>query len=223
VDRVLDLLLPQRCTVCSLPGSQLCDGCRSGLPRIEPPLCERCGAPTAWPVARCRECAGRRLAFASARAAVEYDTRVRRLVAAWKERGLRRLAAPAAELVAEVVAQPRVEAIAFVPRDRDRTLNRGHHTAEALARELSVRWNLPLVPLLARTRAAARQRGLTRAERRRNLRGAFAATDPPPARVALVDDVYTTGATVHFAASELRRAGARSVHVVTFARTIRIR
>ena len=220
---MLDLLLPQRCTVCSLPGSQLCGGCRSGLPRIEPPLCDRCGAPTAWPVSRCRECAERRLAFATARAAVEYDARVRRLVAAWKERGLRRLAAPAAELVAELVERPDVKGVAYVPRDRDRTLTRGHHTAEALARELAARWELPLLPLLRRTRAAPRQRGLSRADRRRNLRDAFVAHREPPTRVALVDDVYTTGATAHFASSALRRAGARRVHVVTFARTIRIR
>ncbi|HZD86480.1 MAG TPA: double zinc ribbon domain-containing protein, partial [Gaiellaceae bacterium] len=61
---MLDLLLPQRCVVCGRDGSQLCTGCREGLPRLDPPLCARCGAPTAWPVERCRECAGRRLAFA---------------------------------------------------------------------------------------------------------------------------------------------------------------
>jgi ComF family protein len=223
VDLVLDLLLPQRCTVCSLPGGQLCGGCRSSLPRIEPPLCDRCGAPTAWPVGRCRECTGRRLAFASARAAVEYDVAVRRLVAAWKERGLRRLAVTAAELVLEVVERPDVAALAFVPRDRDRTLKRGHHTAESLARELASAWQLPLLAALHRPRAAPRQRGLSRAERRRNLRGAFVPRAEAPTRVALVDDVYTTGATVHFAASALRKAGARRVEVVTFARTIRIR
>jgi ComF family protein len=223
VDSVLDLLLPQRCTVCSLPGSQLCGGCRSSLPRIEPPLCGRCGAPTAWPVARCRECTGRRLAFASARAAVEYDTSVRRLVTAWKERGLRRLVETAAELVLEVVPRPDVAAVAFVPRDRDRTLRRGHHTAEVLARELAAAWQIPLLGALDRRRAAPRQRGLSRAERRRNLRGAFAVQTSAPTRIALVDDVYTTGATVHFAASALRQAGARRVEVVTFARTIRIR
>jgi ComF family protein len=223
VDRVLDLLLPQRCTVCSLPGSQLCGGCRSSLPRIEPPLCDRCGTPTAWPVNRCRECTGRRLAFASARAAVEYDAGVRRLVAAWKERGLRRLAETAAQLVVEVVERPDAAALTFVPRDRDRTLKRGHHTAEALARELAESWQLPLLPALERPRAAPRQRGLSRAERRRNLRGAFVARTSVPSRVVLVDDVYTTGATVHFAASALRKAGANRVEVVTLARTIRIR
>jgi ComF family protein len=222
VDLVLDLLLPQRCTVCSLPGSQLCGGCRSSLPRVEPPLCDRCGAPTAWPVARCRECTGRRLAFGSARAALEYDASVRRVVAAWKERGLRRLAASAADLVTEVVERPRVAAVAFVPRDRDRTLRRGHHPAEALAHELAARWELPVLGTLVRASGAPRQRGLSREARRRNLRGAFAATTAVPSRIALVDDLYTTGATAHFAAAALRKNGARRVEVVTFARAIRI-
>ena len=220
---MLDLLLPQRCTVCSLPGSQLCVGCRSGLPRIEAPLCERCGAPTAWPVARCRECTGRRLAFASARAAVRYDESVRRLVAAWKERGLRRLAAVAADVVVEAIERPAGTALVFVPPDRDRTLKRGHHAAERLARELAPRWELPVAPLLARSGPAPRQRGLTRAERRRNLASAIAVRARVPTRIVLVDDVYTTGATVHFAASALRKGGARRVDVVTFARTIRLR
>ena len=77
---VLDLLLPQRCLVCGRGGAQLCEACRDGLGCLEPPLCARCGAPVAWPVARCRECTGRRLAFASARAAVPYDPSVRALV-----------------------------------------------------------------------------------------------------------------------------------------------
>jgi ComF family protein len=219
---VLDLLLPQRCLVCSRPGSQVCAGCTSELRRIAPPLCERCGAPTAWPVRRCAECAGRRLAFDRARAAVEYDEPVRHVVAAWKERGLRRLAAWAAAVVAEGLPRPDATCIAFVPGDPDRRLRRGH-AAERLANELAELWALPCTPLLRRTRGSVRQRGLTRRERRRNVAGAFLARGPVPARVLLVDDVYTTGATVNAAASTLRKGGARRVEVVTFARTIRVR
>src|SRR5436190_14419200 len=111
---MLDLLLPQRCLVCGAGGAQLCAGCRGALPRLVPPLCERCGAPTAWPVRRCRECAGRRVAFAGARAALAYDIRVRALVSAWKERGLRGLAGVAAEIVAEAIDPPVADTITFV-------------------------------------------------------------------------------------------------------------
>ncbi|MGB2875343.1 MAG: double zinc ribbon domain-containing protein [Gaiellaceae bacterium] len=219
--RLLDLLLPLRCVVCGREGEQLCAGCREDMPALRPPVCDRCGAPTAWPVARCRECAGRRLAFASARAAVEYDDRVRRFVAAWKERGLRRLAAEAAELTAEALPAPRVAALAFVPPDRERVLTRGHHPAERFALELGTRWGLPVESLVARTRSVPHQRGLTLAERRRNVAGAFSPAAAAPARVALVDDVYTSGATAAAASSALRKAGVRRVEVVTFARVVR--
>jgi predicted amidophosphoribosyltransferase len=199
----------------------LCTDCLARLPRLGPTLCARCGAPTAWPVQRCRECAGRRLAFAIARAAVAYDGVVRDFVVGWKERGLRRFAALAADLIVEVVARPSVGMVCFVPPDGDRSLRRGHHPAERLARELGRRWELPVSPLLRRTRAVERQRGLSLPARRANVRGAFRATGDVARAVALVDDVYTSGATVASAASALRKAGARRVEVVTFARVIR--
>jgi predicted amidophosphoribosyltransferase len=218
---ILNLLLPAKCVVCASGGEQLCEGCRESLPLLQPPLCERCGAPAAWPVPRCRECSGRRLAFASARAAVEYDGSVRRFVSAWKERGLRRLAVEAAELVFAAVPSPQVAMLAFVPPDQERVLLRGHHPAERLAHELGARWGLPVRPLLGWTRAIPHQRGLSRADRRRNVAGAFAPAGRAPSWVGLVDDVYTSGATASAAASALRKGGARRVQVVTFARVVR--
>jgi predicted amidophosphoribosyltransferase len=172
-------------------------------------------------VARCRECAGRRLAFASARAALAYDDAVKALVSAWKERGLRSLAGIAAEIVAETVPRPNADVLAFVPPERDRSLKRGHHPAGRLARELGARWELPVAVLLERTGSAPRQRGLSLVERRRNVRGAFRPAAASPPWVVLVDDVYTSGATAAAAASALRRAGARRVDVVTMARAVR--
>ena len=218
---MLDLLLPQRCVVCERPGPQACTRCLVGFRCLSPPLCERCGAPTAWPVGRCRECAGRRIAFAQARSAVAYDEAVRRFVSAWKERGLRRLARAAGERAADALERPSAALLTFVPADVDRGLRRGYHPAESLARAHGTRWELPVERLLARPRPLPRQRGLSLAERRRNVAGAFAARGAVPARVALVDDVYTSGATVNAAASALRKAGARRVEVVTFARAVR--
>jgi ComF family protein len=219
---VLDLLLPQRCLVCARPGDQVCVDCTSKLPRIAAPMCERCGAPTVWPVRRCAECAGRRLAFERARAAVAYQDPVPLLVGAWKERGLRRLARWAADLVAATLPRPEGACVVCVPGDLDRRLKRGH-AAERLAAELARCWAIPFDPLLRRTRVSVRQRGLNETERRRNVAGAFVAQTAVPPHVTLVDDVYTTGATVAAAASALRKGGARRVEVVTFARTIRVR
>ncbi len=215
------MLLPQRCLVCGAAGRRLCGGCRAALPVLGPPLCARCGAPTAWPVRRCNECAGRRLAFATARAAVAYDESVRLLVVGWKERGLRRLADEAASLVAERLPHPGAALLTFVPPDGDRRLKRGYHPAERLAAALAAEWGLPCESLLARSGRSRRQRGLSLPERRRNVAGAFRALAAPGGRVVLVDDVYTSGATVSAAASALRAAGAGQVEVVTFARALR--
>jgi predicted amidophosphoribosyltransferase len=217
---VLELLLPQRCLVCAIGRAPLCATCRARLPPLTPPLCVRCGAPTAWPVARCRECAGRRLAFASARAALRYDEQVRRLVRAWKEQGQRGLAEDAAAIVAERLARPVAGLVTFVPPDPGRRLTRGYHPAQRLAQALARRWQLPCEPRLERSGGSHRQRGLSLAERRRNVRGAFRA-EAVQGTIVLVDDVYTSGATADAAASALRAAGARRVEVVTFARAIR--
>jgi ComF family protein len=217
---LLDLLVPQRCAACGTGEHVVCAACLAGLQLLRGPLCARCGAPTAWPVARCAECAGRRLSYVQARAAVAYEGPARKLVAAWKEHGRRRLGVLFAGLVTEVVRPPPVQVVTFIPGDRDRGLWRGHNTAETLARLLAREWELSVQPLLERRRSSPPQRGLSRAERSRNIKGAFAAAGAA-ASVAVVDDVYTTGATVAAAATELRRAGARAVHVVTFARAVR--
>ena len=159
--------------------------------------------------------------FTWARAAVAYEGPVRGLVAAWKERGRRKLPGIFAGLLLEIVPRPEVDVVTFIPADPARGLWRGGNPAEQLARLVAREWGLPVEPLLTRTRSIPPQRGLSRNERRRNVKGVFVAATDAPASVALMDDVYTTGATVGAGATELRRAGARAVHVATFARTVR--
>jgi ComF family protein len=150
-----------------------------------------------------------------------YDGRARDFVTAWKEHGRRDLAEIAADLVCHGVPPPPVAVMTFVPADHDRRLERGHAPPQALAAALAERWSLPLAELLARTRRLPRQRGLSLAERRRNVKGAFVADGPVPRSVCLVDDVYTTGATANGCSSALRRRGAREVHVLSLARAVR--
>jgi predicted amidophosphoribosyltransferase len=150
-----------------------------------------------------------------------YDASARALVRAWKERGRRRLACEAAAIVYEVV--PLISADALVPvpgdpsaRGSGATCRRGRSPAE-----LASSWRLGLLDVLARTRALPRQRGLSLDDRRRNVRGSVVARGALPAEVCVVDDVYTSGATVDAAARACRTAGARVVRAVTFARAVR--
>jgi len=150
-----------------------------------------------------------------------YESHARAFVSAWKERGRRDLAEVAAEIVAAALAQPRADVLVFVPGDRDRELRRGHAPAAALARELSVLWEIPVASLLQRRPGLDRQRDLPRSARRANAARAFASSGRAPARVCLVDDVYTTGSTATACATALRKAGARRVDVTCFARAVR--
>ena len=129
---------------------------------------------------------------------------VRAVVSAWKEHGLRGLAPLAAAVVAEVVQPPSAQLIAFVPPDGDRSLSRGHHPPERLARELGRLWRLPVAPLLrpdealapaarppARRAPAKRSRSLpgrprprARPARRRRLHDRLDGRAPRPRRSA---------------------------------------
>lgn len=139
----------------------------------------------------------------------------------WKERGLRHLAALAAELVTEVVTRPAADVITYIPPDPVRQLERKRHPAQALAEELAARWSLEPAALLRRRRAAARQASLRLAQRGGNVNDVFATVEIVHGRVLLVDDVYTSGSTAAATARALRRAGAERVDVVTFARALR--
>jgi predicted amidophosphoribosyltransferase len=221
LEPLLGLLLPLRCLGCGAAGAALCEGCVDRLRWLNGHLCALCGAPRPQPEERCRECRSRRLAFASARAAVAYDDALRGFVGGWKERGVRGATPLAAGLVIGAVLRPEVAALTYVPPDPDRALRRGHHPPERLARELGLRWALPVAPLLARRAGSRRQRGLPRALRQANVEGVFRALGPAPLTLALVDDVYTTGATVSAAAAALLAAGAGRVEVITLARAVR--
>ena len=218
---MLELLFPERCAVCARPGAALCEPCRGDFVRLSPPVCERCGSPGNWPVRRCAECSGRRLAFAHARAGIVYDSRAKAFVRSWKEHGRRRLATEAAALVAEVIARPDVDALAHVPGDPERAWKRGVVPPRGLTVALGELWDLPTCEPLRRAHSLPRWRGLALADRRRNVRGSVLAEGAVPAAVCLVDDVYTSGATADACASALRRAGARRVEVVTLARAVR--
>lgn len=116
---------------------------------------------------------------------------------------------------------PRIEVVTFVPTHWRRHLMKPFYTAERLARSLSVDFDLPLAALLRRTRAGPHQIGLSPTARLANVRGAFAparGVKLQQARLLLVDDVKTTGATMEECAKVLRAAGAAEVYGAVLAR-----
>ncbi len=218
--------LPQSCAFCVAPcGSALvCAACRSALPCILGP-CPTCALPS--PLGSlCGACRVRPPPFAAAYSAFEYAFPLDRLLQSFKYGGQLAHAEFFAGALAERVAQrgdetPWPDAIVALPLAPSRQRERGFDQAAEIARRVAAITGVPLQGGLRRTRDAPAQASLPWKERAGNVRGAFAA-DPTLAgrRVAIVDDVMTTGATLASAAHAALRAGARAVEAWAVARTL---
>ncbi len=154
-----------------------------------------------------------------------YEGPLRELVHIFKYGGVQTLAKPFGRfLIAALPFNTPFDVVVPMPMHWFRRWRRGFNQAELLARALTRHTGLPLVHALRRAKSAKAQAGLTRAERRRNVMGAFAPAHAEKfrgKRVLLVDDVLTTGYTARAASSVLKRAGAARVTVITLARADR--
>lgn len=223
--RLLSLLVPPTCWVCggSAPeAAPLCGGCRRALPWLPDRCCPWCGLPAGPPSHRCPAA---HQAFDAARSVVAYEGVAAAVVRALKDRGGVPLAAVmAAQLAAAVPPELlRGASIVPVPAHPVRGRLRGFDPAALLATELARRTGRPLEDRLLRRRGwRGRQRGATRAERLAagRLRIEVRHPIPPPAVVALVDDVHTTGATLHACALALRTGGCERVVALSWARAL---
>ena len=218
--RALDAVLPPQCLSCSTAVDRqgaLCPACWSHLIFLGPPLCRCCGLPFDFDPGLDMLCAGcirEPPSFDRARAALAYDDASRPLVLGLKH-GDQTHAAPAYARWLLRAAGPllaEADLIAPVPLHRWRLWRRRYNQAALLA--------------LVRRKRTPSQGGLNRTERRRNVRGAFVVrpgrtAHVQGARVLLVDDVLTTGATVSECAKALRRAGAAAVDIAVLARVVR--
>lgn len=217
----LDLVFPPRCGGCGGGGVLLCEDCIASMQQSLGLRCLRCWRPGS---AHCADCLHSPPPFDGLRSAFVYTGTARTLVHALKYRGLNALAEPMAALLAEVVWREGLAADVLVPvplsglRRRTRGFNQAESLAKALGREL----DLPVKPkVLARPRHAPPQaRSADASARQRNVAGAFVVRDAEiaGARVLLVDDVTTTGATIAACAAALRAAGVESVSGLAFAR-----
>jgi ComF family protein len=222
------LRLPSQCEVCrQWAGAALCDDCIARFAATVP-RCGRCGLRLGLPAAACGACLRAAPPFEHTVCGTDYAYPWDHLITQFKFDGRVELARPLAERLAGAVraaANPAPDLVLPVPLAPRRLAERGYNQAWELARRVAAAAALPArAGLLLRPLDTAHQAELGRAERQRNLRAAFM-VEPrhrhqlAGRRVALVDDVMTTGATAGEAAARLLAAGAAAVDVWVLART----
>ena len=247
LDSLLAVLLAPTCPLCRTlldrpTQGLICPACWNAVPRLTPPVCDRCSDPLpSWRVistqcARCPRCRRTTSALERGRAVGPYENTLRQLVHLFKYERRHTLAAPLGALMRRYGADLLADAdcVIPVPLHPRRQRARGFNQAAELAAHLGP----PVVHALRRTIATPPQTGLPAARRHRNVRGVFAPARTRPwwtgcgrwgtrsvavqgACVVLVDDVATTGATLEACARELRRCGVREVRALTLARAVR--
>lgn len=233
----LDLLYPPRCRGCeaSGPAERLCDACLAATPPPRSPLCHICGTPFATAAGGdhlCGACLRRRPCFRHARAVAAYEASTRqvaplnRVLHEYKYQRDVSLAPTLASLLSQRLpfTLDRYDRIVPVPLHPERLRWRGFNQAMLLARRLGTTASRRLDPfVLQRQRATTPQVGLDHDARQRNVAGAFTVRGKHELRgqsVLLIDDVYTTGATVNECARVLRRAGVEYVDVLVVAQAL---
>jgi ComF family protein len=236
---LLDLLFPPFCEIChqvQQQGKYLCGHCNKNLPRIVEPYCEKCGEMFEGNILStfvCPNCTGLDYAFSFARPVLDCSDAARELIHHFKYSRAIHLARDLASIAAEAFADPRLQLaleqhwpLVPVPLHWRRQQHRFFNQSEEIARHLGKMLDLPVVPVLKRVRATETQTHLSRKKRLQNLRGAIQLSRQgktllrknQPQGAVLIDDVFTTGATVHECAKILRANRFENVVVVTVMR-----
>lgn len=238
------LLQPAECLVCRrllsfrLAYRVVCDVCRHRWRPVRAPWCDRCGQPEPH-FGSCRLCAAWPEALVRARSAVWLEPEAREVVHALKYAGLGRAADDMADAMARHLARPAPGSVLVpVPLAPRRERRRGYNQSARLASSLGARWEIPVrADLLVRTRETGTQTALTPDARLANVAGAFqmrieeggsrigrpsgqSAIRNPQSPIVLVDDVFTTGATLAECARPFAAAGHARIEAVTFGRAV---
>lgn len=239
LDALASIFFPAPCWICDEPLTSaslipICDLCISEIQPFDGLQCQGCGRPFASPVVAesiekiCFVCRRGAYGFERARSYGLYNDALSGAILLLKYESLHRLGAWFADRLVPIVREEfggvEFDAVVPVPLHPSRQRERGYNQAELIARPLAKRLHLKMATyLLVRTRPRPAKSVLTLKERWESVRGAYetrTGAKVDKLRILLVDDVFTTGATLDACARALREAGAASVHGVTVARVV---
>lgn len=225
------LSLSGQCVACcaGFKGQGLCPACLEALP-YNHQHCRQCALPLAFAPTKpvlCGGCLKHPPSFDRVITPLRYQFPVNRLISRYKYSNQRALGRPLISVLVNEVSDHltrsptlRPDVLIPSPMHPAKQRKRGFNQAEDIAEQLSISIGIPWsVTLVKRQRAGTAQSGLNRQQRLANLKGAFVITGRPPSRIAIIDDVMTTGATARMLAQTLKAAGAAEVEVWALART----
>ena len=230
-------LLPVECAACHRPLADdpipyFCSGCWHTIAPPSPSRCARCDRPFVSPLATafspqhvCHSCHERPPSYTKAWTLYPYRPPLQDAICLFKYKGKVALAAPLTRLMIDRLPPlDNIDLIIPVPLHAERLREREFNQSLLLADRIGRHLNIPVSgTALIRTAPAPPQTTLSRKERLKNLRGAFAVSRPESIvgkHILLIDDVFTTGATVNVCAKTLRKAGSGHVFVMTLGRTV---
>lgn len=229
-----NLLLPPRCFNCgdlAKASNQLCGPCWKSLNFITSPYCDQCGHPFVVDESYliCGECMANPPLFTKGRTAFRYDSLIRESILKFKHGDATYLAKPFGKWLSRAAEDilPHCDVIIPVPLHRFRLLKRRYNQATLLSREVSNFSNIPLLTnALVRNKYTESQHGKSRRSREKNVQSVFELKSkylPSIIKksVLLIDDVWTTGATLNACVKTLKKVGAKDVYVLTLARVIK--
>lgn len=233
ISALIELALPPRCHLCrtmldSATPLHICNDCLLTFETVAPPFCSICGTPFEGVGNNhpCGLCIQHPPPWKQARAAFIHDGGCRKLINSFKYEHRSHLRRPIAMLTASVlkefVESTNADCLIPVPLHCKRLRNRGFNQSLLVAELTGSIWKIPVISRgLIRVRNTRPQMEMTAAERAENIKGAFAPNNTDDIKgksILLVDDVFTTGATVAECSRVLKHAGAKSVSVATVAR-----
>ena len=222
-----ELLFPLRCPVCDRPipfrEGKVCKACKDKLQWIKPPYCMRCGKSLYQEKEYCRDCRDKKHLFLRGRAVFEY-TSIAYSIYRFKY-GSRQEYAPflgmcMAYALEDFVRQIKPDGLIPVPLSKERFAKRGYNQAELLARQVGKVLNIPVYShLVMRIKNTVPQKELNEKQRQNNLKKAFKMV-PNVVKlktIIIIDDIYTTGATIDALSEVFLESGTREIYFMTLA------
>lgn len=229
INKFLRLLFPESCPLCKKPSREheiapICQECWDGISQYNGPICQTCGKPlTSQESITCGACTSDEPAFKQARSFGLYDGTLKEAINLLKYHGIKRLAKPLSHLLLKIKI-PDVDAILPVPLYKRRLREREFNQSALLANCLAKSSGIPLfLDSLTKVKDTMPQVRLGAKERKNNPKKAFEVRNKELIQgknILLIDDVFTTGATVRECSKVLKKAGAKEIYVIALAHGI---